>query len=121
MFNVHSLAGAQQNLMVRISVPAHKFGGETFPKKGLRSEILGLVMAFTCVFRPGTRLYSRVRGAQAVIWGVRPRNAIPWRRVCVIHAIEYNIATYLLQARKHQLLNARSAFLSKLDEIIAEA
>ena len=43
------------------------------------------------------------------------------RRACVAHAIEYVIATYLLQARKHQFLNAPSTFLSKLDEIIAGA
>ena len=40
---------------------------------------------------------------------------------CVAHAIEYVIAKYYLQVCKHQFLSARSIFLSKLDEIIAEA
>ena len=35
-------------------------------------------------------------------------------------AVKYVITAYLLQARKHQFLNAPSSFLSKLDEIIAE-
>ena len=34
-------------------------------KKGLWHKVLGFVLAFTCVFRPGTRLYSRL-GAGAV-------------------------------------------------------
>ena len=41
------------NLMVRISVLAHKFRGED-QKKDLRHKILGFVLAFICVFRPGT-------------------------------------------------------------------
>ena len=41
------------NLMVRISVLAHKFRGED-QKKGFRREILGFVLAFIRVFRPGT-------------------------------------------------------------------
>ena len=61
---------------VRISVPAHNAGVKTKKKKKrLRCEILGLVLAFTCVFRPGTRLYSRLGGARAEIWGGRTRNA----------------------------------------------
>ena len=37
-------------------------------RKGLRREILGFVLAFTCVFCPGTRLYTHAWGAKAVFW-----------------------------------------------------
>ena len=50
--------------MERNSVLAHEFKGET--KKGLRLEILGFVLAFTSVFRPGTRRYSRLRGSSSI-------------------------------------------------------
>ena len=36
-------------------------------KKGLRRKILAFVLAFTRVFRPETRLYSRL-GARSVFW-----------------------------------------------------
>ena len=59
--------------MVRISVLAHKFRGER-SKKGLQRETVSFVLAFTGVFPPGTRIYSRL-GEQAVFWGTRLRNA----------------------------------------------
>ena len=95
---------------MQISVLARKFRGEDQKKrrkKGLRRrENLGFALAFTRVFRPGTRLYSRLGGtspemhsggnkpvtffwgtflawggAQAVIWGGKapkcPRDAGP--------------------------------------------
>ena len=60
--------GARRNLMVRISLLARKFRGEE-KKKGLQREILGSVLAFAPVFRPGTYLYSLWGGTQAVFWG----------------------------------------------------
>ena len=90
-------------------------------KKGLWPEILGLVLALTCVFRPGTRLYSRLEGGHKQWLRGTASKCPPWRRACVEHALEYVIATYLMQARKHQFLNTRFTFLSKLDEIIAGA
>ena len=112
---VHSLRGATESY-ARISVPAHKFRVEDPQKKGLRCEILDLVLAFTCVFCPGTRLCSRLEeGTSSGLGGHGPEMP-PWRWVCVAHAVEYVIATYFLQARKHQFLNAQSTFLSKLDE-----
>ena len=56
---VHCLAG-RWKLMVRISLLKHKFGVE-HQNKDLRLEILRLVLAFTCVFRPGTKLQSCLR------------------------------------------------------------
>ena len=107
--------------MVRISVPANKFRGED-QKKDFRREILALILAFNCVFRPGTRLYARLRegGTSNDLGGHGPK-CPPRCPACVDHAIEYVIATCLLQARKHQFLNPRSTYLSKLDDIIAGA
>ena len=74
-----SLGGAQRNLMVHISLFAHKFRGED-QKKGLRGEILGSVFVFTRVFLPGTKFYSRFRGTN--LGEHRPRNSLPWPRAC---------------------------------------
>ena len=38
-------------------------------QKSLRCKILDFVLAFIRIFCPGTRLYSRLVGAQAVFWG----------------------------------------------------
>ena len=111
----------RRNLMVRISVPAHKFRGED-QKNSLRCEILGLVLAFTCAFRIGTRLYSRLggEGTSSDLGGMVPK-CPPWHQACVAHAIEYVIATYFLQAHIHRFSKAHSTFRSKLDEIISGA
>ena len=52
---------ARRNLMVRISLLAHKFRGKG-QKKDLQREILGSLLSFTRVFRPGTKFYSRWGG-----------------------------------------------------------
>ena len=57
--------------MVRISVLSHQFGGED-RKKGLRCEILVFVVAFTCGFRPGMRLYTPSRGTSSILGGKGP-------------------------------------------------
>ena len=75
--------GARRNLMVRISLLARKFRGEE-KKKGLQREILGSVLAFAPVFRPGTYLYSLWGGGDtsSILGGSRPQNALQWYRAC---------------------------------------
>ena len=60
--------------MVQISLLAHKFRVK-IKKKGLRRDILGLILAYTRVFCPETKHYSRLGGH-------RPQNALQWHRVC---------------------------------------
>ena len=49
-----------------------------------RKAVLNFVLAFTSVFHPGTRLYSRLGGGGAsnIFGGHRPRNALQWHRPC---------------------------------------
>ena len=59
--------------MMRISLLVHKFSNKDQKKKHKKRfwrKILGLVLAYNRVFRPGTKLYSLFRrGALAVFWG----------------------------------------------------
>ena len=61
----------RRNLMMRFSVLAHKFRGED-QKKGFRCKILAVVLAFSCVFRPGIRLYLRLEGKSSILGGTGP-------------------------------------------------
>ena len=54
--------------MERISVLAFEFRGEDL-KKGLRCEILSFALAFTRVFRPGTRLDSGLEEHKQYVGG----------------------------------------------------
>ena len=55
-------------------------------QKSLRCEIFGFVLAFTCVFRPETRLYSHLGGTCSILGGHRRRNgnALQGHQACYI-------------------------------------
>ena len=79
---IHSLAGREGILFqgtIRRSVLAYKFKGE-----GQKKAILGFVSAFTSVFHPGAKLFTRAWGwgHKQYFWGHRPRNALLWNRAC---------------------------------------
>ena len=61
----------RRNLILRFSVLAHKFRGED-QKKGFRLEILAFILAFSRVFRPGIRLYSRLEDRSSILGGTGP-------------------------------------------------
>ena len=68
--------GARWNLMVRISLLAHKFRDKD-QKKGFRREIVGSVMAFTRVFLLETKFYSRLEGHKQYFWGAEVAKCTP--------------------------------------------
>ena len=51
-------------------------------KKGLQRKILSLVLSFTHVFRPGSRLYSRLGEHKQYSGGYRLQNTLRWHRAC---------------------------------------
>ena len=67
--------GAQRNIMVRISLLAHKFRGED-QKKRSSARNLGSVLKFTRVFCSGT-IFSHASGAQAVFWWAQAPRCTP--------------------------------------------
>ena len=75
--------GARRNRMVQISLLPQDSGVKT-KKKGLRREILGLVFAYTRLFRPGTKLYSRLGSISSNLGVHRPQNALQWHRACYL-------------------------------------
>ena len=59
----------QRCIICEKKVLALRFWGKDPPKKGLRREILGFFFAFTPVFRPGTKVYSRLENTNSILGG----------------------------------------------------
>ena len=103
--HVYSLAGRDGILWCESRFLPANSGMKTENKKRSSARNLIFVLSFTCVFRPKTRLYSRLGEHKQYFGRYRPRNALEWHQACYFFLAQSSLGgTHFLLGGAHFLL-----------------